>query len=191
VLRRPDSEPVNGWIVATIIASVVGWIVGRFAAWCALIPSRVIQGDVWRIFTWPFVEIGPMALVVTCASIYKFGGELVPIWGERRLRRYMLHVIGAATVVTCLFALASGHRYLVRMGGWAVADVLTIAWARQFPDRAISFQGLVEFRGQRLINVTIGVAILFALYFGPVTMAPELAACAAAALYPREWLRKK
>ncbi len=32
--------------------------------------------------------------------------------------------------------------------------------------------------------------VLFAIYFGPIAVAPELAACVAAAVYPREWLRR-
>jgi hypothetical protein len=71
-----------------------------------------------------------------------------------------------------------------------VTDALVIAWARQFPERTLVLYGMLELRGQRLINVTIGAAILFALYAGPVAMAPELAACAIAALYPAQLLRR-
>jgi membrane associated rhomboid family serine protease len=177
-------------MVVTLCVSIVAWIDGRFAAWLALMPSRIIQGEVWRLFTWPFAEPGPMALILTCASVFKFGGELAVRWGDRRLQRFATEVLLAAGAITCVVALVTGHRFLIRTGGWAVADMLVIAWARQFPERTLVLYGLLELNGQRLIKITIGTAVLFALYFGPISMAPELSACAIAALYPHERLTR-
>jgi len=188
--RFGSSKLVTNWIIVTLCVSIVAWIDGRFAAWLALIPSRVVQFEVWRLFTWPFAEPGPMSLILTCAAIFKFGGELAHRWGDRRLQRYASEVLLAAGVITCVLAIVAGHRFLVRTGGWAVTDMLVIAWARQFPERRLVLYGLIELSGQRLIRVTCGTAVLFALYFGPVQMAPELAACAIAALYPRERLSR-
>jgi hypothetical protein len=188
--RLGSSKLVTNWIVITLCVSIVSWLDGSFAAWLALIPSRVVQGEVWRLATWPFAEPGPMALILTCASVYKFGSELAVRWGDRRLKRFATEVLVAAGVVTCLLALVTGHRFLVRTGGWAVADMLVIAWARQFPTARLVLYGMIVLHGKRLIHVTIGSSILFALYFGPVAMAPELTACAIAALYPRARLTR-
>lgn len=188
--RFGSSKLVTNWVIVTLCVSIVAWVDGRFAAWLALIPSRVVQFEVWRLFTWPFAEAGPMALILTCASIFKFGGELAPRWGDRRLQRYATEVLIAAGVITCVVALVTGHRFLVRTGGWAVADMLVIAWARQYPERRLVLYGMIELSGQRLIQITIGTSVLFALYFGPIAMAPELSACAIAALYPRDRLAR-
>lgn len=188
--RFGSSKLVTNWIIVTLCVSIVGWLDGRFAAWVALIPSRVIQGEVWRLFTWPFAEPGPMALILTCAAIFKFGGELAHRWGDRRLQRYATEILIATGLIACLVALVTGHRFLVRTGGWAVADILVIAWARQFPERRLVLYGMLELHGQRLINITIGTAVLFALFFGPIVMAPELSACLLAALYPRDRLAR-
>jgi hypothetical protein len=188
--RLGSSKLVTNWIVITLCVSIVSWLDGSFAAWLALIPSRVVQGEVWRLATWPFAEPGPMALILTCASIFKFGSELAVRWGDRRLKRFATEVLVAAGLVTCLLALVTGHRFLVRTGGWAVADMLVIAWARQFPTARLVLYGMIVLHGKRLIQVTIGSSILFALYFGPVAMAPELTACAIAALYPRARLTR-
>ena len=67
---------------------------------------------------------------------------------------------------------------------------LIIAWARQFPGATLVLYGRVALRGRQLIKITLGVAILFAIYFGPVVMGPELVACTVAAGYPRSWLRR-
>lgn len=77
-----------------------------------------------------------------------------------------------------------------RLGGWAVCDALVIAWTRQFPERTLTVYGMLQVSGRQLVGLTAGVAILFGIFYGPVTMAPELVACAAAALYPTSWMRR-
>jgi membrane associated rhomboid family serine protease len=188
--RFGSSKLVTNWVIVTLCVTILAWFDGRFAAWLALIPSRVIQFEVWRLFTWPFAQGSPLSLIMTCASIYKFGSELATRWGDRRLQRYATEILLAAGIITCLLALVTGHRFLVRSGGWAMTDLLVIAWARQFPERTLVLYGLLELSGRRLIQITIATSVLFALYFGPIAMAPELSACAIAALYPRERLSR-
>jgi membrane associated rhomboid family serine protease len=188
--RFGSSKLVSNWILVTLCVTVLAWIDGRFAAWLALIPSRVIQFELWRLFTWPFAEGSPISLIMTCAAIFKFGGDLATRWGEWRLQRYATEVLLAAGVITCIVAIVTGNRFLVRSGGWAMADMLVIAWARQFPERTLVLYGMLELSGKRLIQITIATAVLFALYFGPIVMAPELATVTLATLYPRERLNR-
>jgi hypothetical protein len=181
---------VSRWIVVTLVASIVAAIDGGWlASWAALAPSRIWHGEVWRLATWPLVELTPLQLVLTCIAIYKLGGDLAIRWGERRLRRFMIEILVGAGVATCLLAaVAGGH--LFRLGGWAVADVLLIAWARQFPRETLVMYYLLPLRGRDIVRLTLAVAAVFAIYYGPIFMAPELVACAAAAWYPRGWLSR-
>jgi membrane associated rhomboid family serine protease len=189
--QQRSSEFVTQWLLVTLGASLFAWLDGGWLArLAALQPSRVFHGEVWRLVTWPLVELGPIALVLTCVAIYKFGGELSVRWGDRRLRRFVLQVVLGAGVIGCLLAMITGHKFIVHLGGWAVSDLLVIAWARQFPDRPLVLYGLLTVRGQQLIHMTIGVTLLFALYGGFVAFAPELAACAIAMLYPTQLLRR-
>lgn len=189
--RLGSSKLVSTWILITLGASIFaaldgGWLAG----WTALAPARIWRGEVWRLATWPFVEAGPTSLVLTCVAIYKFGSELAVRWGDRRLHRYVAQIVLGAGVVTCLLTAVAGGYFMPRLGGWAVADVLVIAWARQFPERTLTIYSVLRVQGQQVVNITVGVAVVFAIYFGPVAMAPELFACIAAAAYPTAWLRR-
>jgi membrane associated rhomboid family serine protease len=187
--RLGASKLISRWIVVTLVASIAAQLDGGFVAWfAALAPARVWHGELWRLVTWPLVEMGPLQLVVTCLTIYKFGGELATRWGDRRLLRFVLRLVIGTAVVTTVFATLVGATWLARCGGWAMADVLVIAWARQFPRAELTLYGFFVVSGDRLVAMTLGVAVVFALYFGVVAMAPELIACAAAAMYPRGWL---
>jgi membrane associated rhomboid family serine protease len=191
MLPRLSSRLLERWIVATLVISIVAWADGGFLArWLALAPSKIWHGQLWRLVTWPAVERGPLSLLVTCAAIFKFGGELVPRWGERRVARFIAQIVVATAVATCVVTTLAGLDGYARVGGWAVSDALVIAWARQFPERPIAIYGLVVLRGPELIAVTVGMTVVFALFIGPFTMAPELLACAAAVGYPDHLLRR-
>ena len=188
--RLGSSQLVSRWIVATLAISIFSVLDGGFLwRWAALAPHDVFRGQLWRLVTWSLIEPTPLSLVLTCVVIYKLGGELAIRWGDRRLRRFVLHIVVGAGIATCLLAALFGARHLHRVGGWAISEAIVIAWARQFPNAPLVLYGLLVVRGQQLVRITVAFAILMALYYGPINMAPELFATAAAALYPREWLR--
>jgi hypothetical protein len=193
MLRRlGSSKLISAWIWITLVASIAAAVSGWLAGWVALAPARIWRGEVWRLATWVFVEPGPLALIVTCASIYKFGGELAPRWGERRLRRFLIEILGGAAVATTLLALVSAEVWRTRyLGGWTVGDVLVIAWARQYPDSIVVLYGLLRMNGRSLITVVIAINCVYAIFVGPLAMSPELLACAAAYGYPSAWLARR
>jgi membrane associated rhomboid family serine protease len=185
--RLGSSKLVSRWIAITLAASIVAFVDGGLlAAVAGFAPSLIWQGQVWRLLTWVFVEPGPWGLIFTCACIYRFGGDLAPRWGDRRLRRFMIEVLGGAAVVTTLLGLISHDAWsMYQLGGWAVGDALVIAWARQYPDaHLVVFYGMVRLRGRDLILAVAGVTVLYALFLGPFAMALELLVCAAAYSYP-------
>lgn len=188
--RFGSSKLVSTWILVTLAMSIValidgGWIEDR----AALAPERILHGELWRLLTWPLVEPSPIGLAITCVSIWKFGGDLAARWGDRRLRRYMIHLVVAGGVVATLGALLSDHAWnMHRCGGWVVGDALVIAWARQYPDATLRlYYGMLELGGQRLVWFTLGFTCLVALASSPFVMAPEIVACVGAAYYPRDW----
>jgi membrane associated rhomboid family serine protease len=192
MIRITSSPLVSRWIVLVTAASVWamfdnGWLV----QWTALEPDRVWHGQIWRVVTWPLVELGPFALAFTVGCIYKFGGELAPRWGDRRLRSFILQLVVAGGIAASLGALISDHAWhMTRTGGYAVCDALVIAWARQYPTESLRFYGFLELNGPKLVVFTAGITILLALSSNVFVMLPEVVACIGAALYPRGWLSK-
>lgn len=189
--RLGSSKLISTWIWITIAASIAAALSGELQYWAALVPARLWRGEVWRLVTWVFVEPGALALIVTCASIYKFGGELAPRWGDRRLRRFAIQTLGGAAAATALLGLISAEVWRTPyLGGWAVCDVLVIAWARQYPDSVLVVHG-VQLSGRNLTTAVIAITCAYALFAGPLAMAPELLACVAAYSYPGAWLARR
>jgi membrane associated rhomboid family serine protease len=192
-LRLGSSKLVSTWIIATLLVSIAAVFEGgTIAGWAALAPSRIWHGEVWRLATWVFVELGPLGLILTCATIYKFGEDLTPRWGDRRLRQYAIEVLGGTAVATALLALISPDIWrLHHVGGWAVGNALVIAWARQYPERTLILYGLLRLHGRDLIAVTVAINCVFAIFVGPFAMAPDLLACAGAYWYPAARLARR
>jgi membrane associated rhomboid family serine protease len=185
--RIGSSKLVSSWILVTLAVSIVAAIDGGFLHhWLALTPARIFRGEVWRLVTWVLVVPSPLSLVFTCVVIYKFGGELAPRWGDRRLRRFVLELVLAAGVAGTLVGLVFEPMWrMERVGSWAVNDLLVIAWARQYPNAFLQlFYGMLTLGGARLIAFTVGVTCLVAIFVGPLWMVPELVACFGAFYYP-------
>ena len=181
---------VTRWIVATLVVSIIAYVDhGWIQRWAALAPSRVWQGEVWRLVTWVLIVPTPISLVVSCFAIYKFGGDLANQWGERRLLRFVLELVAASGLVTCMVSIITGHTE-AHVGGIITMFSLVIVWARQFPDQKVVLYGVIPMQGHNLVRLLAGIIVLFALHFGLYQMAPELAACAIAAGYPRGALRR-
>jgi hypothetical protein len=191
--RLGSSKLISNWLLLTLAASIVVMIGGFWLyELAAFAPSRIWRGEVWRLVTWIFVEPGPWGLVLTCACIYKFGGELQPRWGDRRLRRFMIEIVLLASVTGAVAALFSEFAWNVhRCGGLLVQDVLVIAWARQYPRDTIVMFGFLRIGGRQLVAITLGITIVFAVAVGPFAFAPELVACLAAAFYPESRLARR
>lgn len=188
--RLGSSSLVTKWLAVTIIASVIGAMDGGFLMyWASLVPHKILAGEVWRLATWPFVEPGPVGLIFTCMAIFKFGTELSVRWGERRLARFTIEILLIAAVSGVILSTIT-HTPILHLGGWATGDLLVIAWARQFPTRQLTLDGLVTVSGQTLVYLTCAITGAYAIYVGIVAFSPELVTCAIAALYPTSRLAR-
>jgi hypothetical protein len=104
----------------------------------------------------------------------------------------VIEILCGAAVVTALLGLISTEVWRARyLGGWAACDVLVIAWARQYPDSVLVLYGVLQLNGRNLITAVIAITCAYAIFAGPLAMAPELLACAAAYSYPGTWLARR
>ena len=158
-------------LLMTLTVALDGGADGELYRWLALSPLQVWRGEVWRLVTWSFVELGPWSLVVGCVSLYWFGTDLVTAWGPRRFAAYVGATLAVAGVGTCVLALAlPGAARQLHLGGWALDDALTIAWALQFPERAIQYYGLLLLRHRVLAYSVAGFTVVFTLLGASVSI---------------------
>lgn len=104
------------------------------AVWLVLAPGAVLAGQVWRLFTYAFVNASIGAILVDLLLMWQMGGEMEPRWGSRRF--------GAFLAASTLLAGALG--LLVGGGAGFAPTVLALifAWMLEGPSQKILFFGV-------------------------------------------------
>ena len=192
VLRRFTFEGrVRGEIglllTLVVVVSLLSAVLGRHAfafESVLLVPGYVLRGEVWRLVTWPFVEVTPLQLVFSCLAIYWFGSELASVWGARRFLSIYAGIALLVGVLTTLLGLVDpailGHVY----GGLvALVSALVVAWGFLFPDRQMLLFFVLRLTGRVVAWFTIGLTIAMAAYYGWETVVPDLLAIGLMLLY--------
>lgn len=167
----------------TVVVSIVGAVGARngfplFLQTGILVPALVLEGQVWRLFTWVFFEPDPLSLIFGGLGLWWFGRDLYYAWGPARLLGTYLGVAAAAAIGTCVVGLVAwraltGATY---WGMWPVVSALIIAWATINPHRDVFVYFVLPLRGRNLILATLGGTLLFALLDGAARFVPHFLA---------------
>jgi membrane associated rhomboid family serine protease len=195
VILERRTPPVTIVLIAvTLMTSVVVAIDARMGGalyhHLALLPEAIWRGQIWRLVTWPFIQGGPLSLILACVALHVFGSDLLRAWGPGAYLRYLAGIVLIAGIGVSLLALVLPAAWnLPQLGGMVVGDALVIAWARQFPDQPVSIYVVLVVRGRALVSIIVAATLLFAVFHGVAWMLPELIGVAAALLHGRRSAR--
>lgn len=179
--------------------SVLGALLPGLLALGAFVPALVLEGQVWRLFTWVFFEQDPISLVFAILMLWWFGRELAYAWGPWKFLLIYLGLAGLTAVVVCALArfLLPGLLVAAWASTWPISQALILAWAVLFPFRQILVYFLFPLGGRNLIYVNVGLTLLFAVFSGFARFLPHFVAMGLMLLYERDpvldyyWLRLK
>ena len=180
--KRYVSPTVGVLIAATVVLTLIAAVDlrsgGRLAFAMALIPDRVMQGEVWRLATWVFVTLGPLQLLVHCVGLYVLGGDLAARWGQRKLGEYVATIVLTSALATTMASQVwLGMGWFPHFGIFAFDCALVIAWALTFPERRLYlFYGMLVVGGPTLAYGTFAFVVLCTVFFGLVPTLPWLIA---------------
>lgn len=127
----------------------------------ALVPSQVLNGMVWELFTYMFLHGGFMHVLLNMFYLVMFGSELERWWGSRDFfKYYTITGVGAgiAQVVTS-YAFGSNPNIPTIGASGAIFGVL-IAYGMAFPTRKILLWFIIPVSARTLV----ALAALFELY---------------------------
>lgn len=196
--RPPRS--VAGILVAMLAVTVAGWSSGPggLGSSLTLWPSRILEGELWRLVTWPLVQGSLWTLLFVGITFWWLGTQLVADWGERTfLVRFLVIAVGAG-LATSVVGLLWPAADVPHEGGWAVAVALLLAFGLLHPGAQMSFFGLVPLNGRLLARLIVFGALLLAIFGSFADMVPHFSAIAIAWLQVtgrtggrRLWLRAR
>ena len=143
----------------------------------ALVPEQVLQGELWRLLTWTFIEPDPIGLIFSCLLLAWLGRDLSHAWGHWRFVGVYLVFAAIVAATTCALALAwPALRTRAYLTAWAMGDAILVAWATQFPYRQILAYFVIPVGGRNLVLLTVAGTLLFAVFSGPAAFIPHFVA---------------
>lgn len=163
--RVPAS--VGMLLSAMLAASVWGWLNPRLFDLAALAPVAILQGQLWRLVTWPFFQTHPFTLLFGGFMIWTLGQQLSYVWSERRFAtRFLSYTVGAGLLTSLLALVWPDARGIGHVGIWPVANGLLVAWAMLYPDRQVNIWGVLPLTGKTLALLVLGGTVLYAIAGG-------------------------
>ena len=128
----------------------------KYVALFGIDRGSVFAGEVWRLFTYQFIQSGPIALFFDLLILYIMGAVLEELWGTWDfIAFYLLSLFGSAAV-----ALAFDFQL---MGAYFLTYSLLFAYAHTFPEQTF------------LIFFVIPVKVKWIAWFAAVLLAIGIA----------------
>ncbi|HET6410882.1 MAG TPA: rhomboid family intramembrane serine protease [Anaeromyxobacter sp.] len=155
-------------LLLMVVATVASWIL-RNSEWAELSPAAILQGQIWRIVSWAFVQGQPLTLLFGGLMLYSFGSQLAYDWGEARLLSTFLGLTAGAALITVAIAIvwppfmAFGH-----LDMWPPVIGLLLMWSLRYPDQQLSFWGILPMTGRTMAILVVAGTVLYGLAAGGV-----------------------
>lgn len=166
-----ENQPVTWWrghpiyaahfLVVVFVASMLVTTVLLFARaggvldWFGFISGSVLQGQVWRILSYGFVNAPSLGFALDMVMIVWFGREVERAVG----RRVFLQLYAGIYLVKPLLLTALAPFFATRFAGEVGSFALFIAFATLFPNVPLLFNILAKWAAL----VLVGISVLMAL----------------------------
>jgi len=144
-------------LVASMLATTVlmAFSVGALWTWLPFDSARVLQGELWRAFTYGLVNPPGLWFAINMVMIVWFGRELEKHFG----RRTFLLLYGCLYLLPPLIFTVIGLGRPIQFSGESSAFALFIAFATLYPNVAIFFSLLAKWVAAILVGIYSLVAL--------------------------------
>jgi membrane associated rhomboid family serine protease len=155
------------FVIQHVIDQFLG---GNFRGWFGLVPDKVIHGALWQFFTYSFLHVDVMHLLLNLLVLAFLAGDIESIWGRRRFISFYGFCIIFTGLFYLLTSLLVAMAYPVlgfpMMGASGGIYGLLVAYAILFPDRELLFMMVFPVKSRQFIMILAGVEFLQALFSG-------------------------
>lgn len=187
--RRPsfafhDVGPVTKALCAAIlgislVASVTERSLGVGISQLEYSIPGLLNWELWRLFTYPFVERSPFGLILGLVVLWLFGSFFERTWGSRDfLRFFAVSCVGAGLIAIPLgFAINLVGLFRdvgVAHGPEPAIDAMLIAMALMAPNSNILFGFVLPIKAKNLIYILLGFELVVGIMTGAATLSTTL-----------------
>lgn len=127
--------------VLVVLIGAVGVVASAFAPVLyqvgLFVPAEVLQGQVWRAVTWPFVDGISLWSILTLVLLWYFGRDLENQVGRRPMMSLYVALWAILTVVAFVVGLAMGGGAMA--GLRSIQFIVLLLWIAENPRRPFFF----------------------------------------------------
>ena len=158
------------YIAVFIVQNVVDQFMGgNLRGWFSLIPTAVLHGRIWQVFTYSFLHADVMHLILNCLVLAFVGSDVEAIWGRKKFLGFYFYctlMAGLFYLVVQLLLANPMMLSLPMMGASGGIYGLLLAYGLLFPDREMLFMMIFPMKAKQFVWVLAGIEFLQALFSG-------------------------
>ena len=154
------------FVVQNIVDQFLG---GNLRGLLALTPISTMHGMFWQLFTYSFLHVDVMHLILNLMVLAFVGSDIESVWGKKRFFVFYSFCILVAGIVYMLMQLViSNPIYLSMpmMGASGGIYGLLLAYGVLFPDREMLFMMIFPMKSKQFVALLAGIELLQALFSG-------------------------
>ncbi len=168
------SETIKKLLITYVAIFVVQHLVDQFMGGnlrgiFALTPLSTLKGMIWQIFTYSFLHVDVMHLVLNLMVLAFVGSDIESVWGTKRFFIFYSFCILVAGIVYMLMQLVMWNPMylsLPMMGASGGIYGLLLAYGVLFPDREMLFMMIFPMKSKQFVMLLAGIEFLQALFSG-------------------------
>ena len=183
----PTGQGTKYLCIAAIVASILSTIAERSSGFGASHLSfdgnAVLQGEIWRIFTYPFIMPSPFNLLLSLFIFWLFGRSFESQWGTPYFVRFVgLAAVGAAILAVPINLLLNPvlenvlqfRDQTVASGPNPVIDAFLVHLAIVAPRSNILLGFVFPVQTKQVVYFVLGIELLFGLMTAMATISVTL-----------------
>lgn len=151
--------PVTRWLLPAAAAGYLATVFrAPFVGYLTADPARILHGELWRLLTYPLVNVSILNLLFALLILWSIGFELEVSWGWRR---YGLFLLSATLLAGAVGVGLSRFWPGIGLGLTGLLTCVIVAWALLGPRLPTNLYGVLP--------ITRSVFAIFALliaFFG-------------------------
>ncbi|MFT4108643.1 rhomboid family intramembrane serine protease, partial [Propionicimonas sp.] len=150
-VNRHFASPEDPWfrigsidVSTSVLVAVIGLLSGimwvaspEIIYGLAYWPGAVVDGEVWRILTWPLAN--SISVVFTSLMLWYFGTELERLVGRSRMLWLLVGAWAGLTIASTLVSLIPGLSGTVLAGLGLIQLAVLLLWIAEYPNRPFFF----------------------------------------------------
>ena len=125
---------VVGLGILSVLAAVIA---PTLPGWLAFHISPVLQGQVWRVVTWPFANFISFGTLISLLMLWYFGRDLEETLGRRGMMWLLVGIWASFTLVSAGVGAVLPGGALAGMG--LVQLAVLLLWSAEYPSRRFLF----------------------------------------------------